>query len=184
MILNIKKNYPDAKMPERANPSDAGLDVFAYSMKIVGETLEGYPHLYKKIDYLEYNCGISIQPTYSIDNSRRRHDYFTYLAPRSSISKTNLIQANSYGLIDAGYVGPLLIRYKYLAQAQDFVFINPDKWPNFGIQIDESRIYKIGDKIAQLIVTEQHPVIIEQCYSLEETDRGINGFGSSGGNSI
>jgi dUTP pyrophosphatase len=180
MILKVKKNYQDSKIPTRANESDAGLDVYAYSMKIVGETLDGFTNLYKRIDYIEYDCGISIQPISFTSNLRERHDYFTYLAPRSSISKTNLIQSNSYGLIDSGYTGSLMIRYKYIPQAQDFVFLNPEKWPNFGIEIDENRIYKIGDKIAQLIVTMQHSVSIAEYLSLDETERGNGGFGSSG----
>lgn len=181
MILKVKKNYPDAKLPTRANESDAGLDVYAHSYKIVGEKLN--EHLWKRIDYIEYDCGVSIRPRsewISALGGRQTVNYFTYLAPRSSISKTNLIQANGYGLIDAGFTGSLLIRYKYHAQPTDYVFFSPDKWPSFGIQIDESKIYAVGDKIGQLIVTEQHPVYISEEESLEKTDRGTNGFGSSG----
>jgi len=183
MKLKIKKNYPDAKLPTRANESDAGLDVYAYSVKIDGELIEG-TNLYKKINFIEYDCGISIQPEDRYFAAGRwfksEKGHFTYLAPRSSISKTNLVQANSYGLIDNGYTGSLLIRYKYIPQPVDFIFIHPDKWPNFGLHIDESRIYKVGDKIGQLIVTEQQIVSIEEVDDLNKTDRGTGGFGSSG----
>jgi dUTPase len=202
MILKVKKNHPDAKIPTRANPSDAGLDVYAFSMEIKGEKLNDY--LWKSIDYIEYDCGISIQPSEESDVIQSGNSvwvqgsakkFFTYLAPRSSISSKNLIQANSYGLIDAGYTGPLKIRYKYIPQAKDFIFFSADKWPHFGIEIDESRIYQssyriedgklvssnLAEKIGQLIVTEQQPVFLNQVKELNTTDRGNGGFGSSGG---
>lgn len=184
MNLLIKKNYESSKLPTRANPSDAGLDVYAHSFKIVGENLGENTDLWKRIDYIEYDCGISIQPVGDLINFTVKgavyNQYFTYLAPRSSISKTNLVQANSYGLIDAGYSGPLLIRYKYIPQPVDFVFYDAQKWPNFGIVIDMERIYKVGDKIGQLIVTQQEEVKCIEVTELGETDRGDKGFGSSG----
>ena len=174
MILNIKKNYIDAKLPTRANPSDAGLDVYAHSYKIVGEQItEG---IYRNIDFIEYDCGISIQPIANTENK----DYFTYLAPRSSISKTNLLQCNSFGVIDKAYIGPLLIRYKYIPSPNDCVFFTMDQWPSFGIKIDLNKIYKVGDKIGQIIVTEQHKVKEIEVLELNATDRGEKGFGSSG----
>jgi dUTP pyrophosphatase len=35
MMLQVKKLYPDSKLPERAHASDAGLDVFAYTRTVV-----------------------------------------------------------------------------------------------------------------------------------------------------
>lgn len=178
MFLYIKKNFPDSKLPTRANPSDVGLDVYAHSMKIVGEQFGN--GLWKRIDYIEYDCGISIQPNAEFTSNREHRKFFTYLAPRSSISKTNLVQANGFGIIDAGYTGPLLIRYKYIPQPSDFVFLDGISWPSFALQIDESRIYKIGEKIGQIIVTEQVDVDDLEAKCFIDTDRGSKGFGSSG----
>jgi dUTP pyrophosphatase len=183
MILNVKKNYPDAKLPERANPSDAGLDVFVHSMKIVGETIGNF-NLYRSIQYIEYDTGLSIQPLPYLNSARDREKYFTYLAPRSSISKYNLLMCNGFGIIDANYVGPIKLRMKYIPDAEDYVFYDTEKHPHFGILINEKKIYQVGDKCGQLVVTNQPFVSVAEVDSLGETDRGANGFGSSGGNSI
>ena len=176
MILNIKKNYPDAKLPEHANPSDAGLDVFVHSMKIVGETIGNFG-FFRSIQYIEYDTGLSIQPSSDVWPSK---SYFTYLAPRSSISKYNLLMCNGFGVIDANYVGPVKLRMKYIPDAQDYVFYDTEKHPHFGIQINEKKIYQVGDKCGQLIVTNQPFINVLEVDSLEETERGIKGFGSTG----
>jgi dUTPase len=91
-----------------------------------------------------------------------------------------LLQANGFGVIDRAYIGPLLIRYKYIFSPNDCIFFTTDQWPSFGIKIDLNKIYKVGDKIGQIIVTEQHRVREIPALELNETDRGGNGFGSSG----
>ena len=40
--------------------------------------------------------------------------------------------------------------------------------------------YKVGDKIAQLVIMELPQVLIEEVEDLEESDRGSGGFGSTG----
>ncbi len=216
MQLRVIKKYEDSKLPEKANPSDAGWDVFARSFEIKGK-LDQYGLYYSSIDYIEYKTGISIYP-FDIDGYNREHaseklyqvkiiesvkrlkelnaaidfklpasgiiriddsklkKYFTYLAPRSSISKTNLVQCNSYGLIDNGYTGELIVRYKYIPNAEDFVFTDG----RLSININPDKIYKVGDKIAQLIVTQQEIVDVLETSEIVSTDRGSNGFGSSG----
>jgi dUTP pyrophosphatase len=183
MNLKIKKNYPDAQLPVRANQSDAGFDLFAHSMRVVGEEItEG---IYSRIDFIEYDCGISIEPEDEkyYYTPREIRSFFTFLAPRSSISKYNLVLANGLGIIDASYRGPILARFKYMYSPADLVFFDTAKHPACGISIDETRIYKVGDRVAQLVVNLQPEVYIDRCVSLSETNRGAGGFGSSGGNS-
>jgi len=172
MQLNIKKNYTDSKIPSRAHNTDAGLDIYVHSYKIVGEQYA--ENVYRSIDYIEYDSGVSVQP---IGHPDYRERYFAYLAPRSSISKYNLLMANSLGVIDAGYLGPIIARMKYIPSPKDLVIINEGV---FGISIDHTKIYQVGDKFAQLIVTNQPPVEIIEVDKLEDTSRGIGGFGSSG----
>ena len=80
------------------------------------------------------------------------------LFPRSSISKTGHRLLNSVGVIDSGYRGEIKVRMS---------------WTN-------QNCYKVGDKIAQLVIMELPQVLIEEVEDLEESDRGSGGFGSTG----
>jgi dUTP pyrophosphatase len=80
------------------------------------------------------------------------------LFPRSSISKTGHRLLNSVGVIDSGYRGEVKVRMS---------------WTN-------QNAYKVGDKIAQLVVVELPKVIIQEVNSLKTSERGGGGFGSSG----
>ena len=189
MNLKIKKLYPDSKIPTKANPTDAGYDVYAHSMNIVGKLSDDFhntiPEYYDYIDYIEYGCGIAIQPdkyevvakpdAFGIDNifgDGYVINYFTYLAPRSSLSKYSLIQSNSIGVIDAGFLGELKIRFKYHTN---------ETWNNGAVvKLNHDKIYKIGDKIGQLIVTMQPIVNIVEVENLDNTVRGDKAYGSSG----
>lgn len=66
------------------------------------------------------------------DNSRGLFRAF-YLLPRSSISRTPLRMANSVGLIDAGYRGPILAavdgEHTVSANARLFQLVAPDLLP-------------------------------------------------------
>jgi dUTP pyrophosphatase len=82
--------------------------------------------------------------------------------PRSGTAARNGIAlVNAPGLIDAGYRGELRV-----------LLLNTDR--------DEPFDVAVGDRIAQLVVTPvalPEPVEVE---SLDETGRGVGGFGSSG----
>ena len=79
------------------------------------------------------------------------------LFPRSSISKTGHRLLNSVGVIDSGYRGEVKVRMS---------------WTN-------QNAYKVGDKIAQLVVVELPQVVIEEVNELDSSDRGEGGFGST-----
>jgi len=64
------------------------------------------------------------------------------------------------GIIDEGYTGSIVVKLYNLS--------------------DEPYTFNAGDKIAQLIIMRYETPKIELVDSLEETDRGDNGFGSSG----
>jgi len=64
------------------------------------------------------------------------------------------------GVIDEGYTGSIAV-----------------KLYNFGIQ---SKLFNRGEKIAQLVIMPYSAPELEEAESLSETDRGSNGFGSTG----
>jgi dUTP pyrophosphatase len=70
---------------------------------------------------------------------------------------------NAPGLIDSGYRGEVKV-----------CLMNTD-------QEHEFRIVR-GDRIAQIVVQRYLPVDYVRVDSLDETDRGSNGFGSTGVN--
>ena len=143
MKLKVKKLVPEAVLPKKANESDAGYDLVA----INDGTITG--------KYIEYNIGLSIEVP---------EGYHTEIYPRSSVSKYDLVLANSIGVIDHGYRGPLICRFKIITKDN---FVNPT-------------VYKKGDKIAQLLVKKTEHFEIEEVQDLSETERGEGGFGSSG----
>lgn len=148
---------------------DSGYDIVAASDPvIVGLKVEGDKELYHSIDYIEYDTDLIIEPPSGCH---------TYVFPRSSVSKTNLILANSVGLIDSGYRGSIKLRFKYLIQPVDMSFMH-GAIPVVGI--NKNKIYKKGDKIGQLVFSEKVIPQIEVVSSFEETQRNQGGFGSTG----
>ena len=81
------------------------------------------------------------------------------LFPRSSVYKTGQYLTNSVGVIDSGYRGEIMLKFS---------------------QNDPSSIYKIGDRVGQLIVIPYPQVKFEEVEDLGSTDRGQGGFGSTG----
>lgn len=79
---------------------------------------------------------------------------------RSSIHKTGMVLSNSVGTIDAGYTGEISAVFYHVM-------------PNLPR-------YKVGDKIGQIKIGATLPIDFRLVESLEDTERGTGGFGSSG----
>lgn len=77
--------------------------------------------------------------------------------PRSSISDTAMMLTNSVGVIDSGYRGEIKARYRCF----------------------DKREYKVGDRIAQLIIIPLPTIEFEEVTELSLSDRGDTGFGST-----
>lgn len=94
MKVKIKKLSSNAKIPTYANPGDAGMDIYATSMKFTE-------------DYIEYGTGLSFEVP---------EGYVMLIFPRSSISNKDLVLTNSVGVLDSGYRGELRFRFKKLKE--------------------------------------------------------------------
>jgi len=81
--------------------------------------------------------------------------------PRSSIRKYELALSNSVGVIDSGYRGELQATFK----RTNTLF--PDA-------------YKVGDRIAQIMIIPHPPIEFVEVEELSNTERGAGGFGSTG----
>ena len=86
--------------------------------------------------------------------------------PRSSVRKTGLMLSNSVGVCDSGYRGELQATFKKVYGKND-------------IRIDEMD-YKVGDRVAQIMIIPYPRVNFVESTNLSETDRGVGGFGSTG----
>ena len=176
------KNVDGLFIPKRANETDAGYDVVSTSpANIVGQTWNSSSGktYYKRIDYIEYETNLYTHPaTEAIESCQTSYSIYnchTDLRPRSSISKYNIVLANSVGLIDRGYRNQILVRFKYIWQPEDYSIIDDLMLgvPNL------SKLYNMGDKICQLLPMETHDIEFHKVDILDNNDRG-GGFGSTG----
>ena len=88
--------------------------------------------------------------------------YAGLVLPRSGLAaRHGIALVNAPGLIDSGYRGEVRI-----------LLLNTDR--------TESFVIALGDRIAQLVITELPEVEFAEFQSLSETARGGGGFGSSG----
>jgi len=178
MKLNILNNKGVIHKP--ANKGDAGYDIVAVKQpQIIGSIYQGL--YYTAISHIEYDTEIIIEPELIEDN----YEFYMLLYPRSSIIKTNLVLANSVGVIDSGYRGNIKVCFKYITQPEDMRLVEGKSFrgkdaKGIVTSINPQRIYQQGDKIAQLIPVKHKDLTLNKISKLSETDRGQGGFGSTG----
>jgi deoxyuridine 5'-triphosphate nucleotidohydrolase len=147
-LLKIYKADAGAVVPSKNNYSDAGLD-----LTIIKE--------YKRLnsDTVLYDTGIKLE----IPNG-----YYVEIVPRSSISRSGYMLANSVGIIDQGYTGNLYIALRKINKDCDDLVM--------------------PYKCCQIIMKKQiYPkIVIEDLISTgtgfhsdSTTSRGSGGFGST-----
>jgi len=192
------KNVPGLKLPEAAHPGeDAAYDITATTPPIiVGDSIERPMDglkLWKRVVFIEYGTNMFIAPDTedriewickegtggTVDWKYVGVQYHTQLYPRSSISKQNLMLANCVPVIDTGYRGQVLLRFKYMFQPEDLFVIQEDIIRIYGIVRNEY-IYQQNDKIVQIMAFPNIPIIFEKVTELPESNRAAGGFDSSG----
>jgi dUTP pyrophosphatase len=174
--MKIKVKNTGSILPKNLTQYDVGYDIVATSHPAISGEYNEEVGAWSRIDYIQYHTDLYIEPC--VDDKV----YHTNIFPRSSISNRNLVLANSIGLIDAGYRGELLVRFKYITQPEDVyarIQGHQSTIPIF-TNVNTDRIYSKGDRIAQLVIAETHNVEFEIVSELSDTDRGEGGFGSTG----
>lgn len=141
MIVKIKKLHENAVIPAYAKPGDAGLDLTATSV-----VTDEYGNVV-------YGTGLAIEIPYG---------YAGLLFPRSSNSKTDLYLTNHVGVVDSGYRGEIMFKYR----------------PLDGIL--NSKIYQVGERVGQIVILPYPAVSFEEVEQLSDTERGEGGYGSTG----
>lgn len=137
----VYRTCPEAVLPSQSRVTDAGHDL---------TIIKKVKNMTPKVSL--YDTGLRV---------RVPHGYYTEIVPRSSLSKSGYMLANSIGVIDRGYHGNLLIA---LAKIDDEV-------PPLSLPF----------RCCQIIFRKQEFLRIEEIdIDLEETSRGAGGFGSTG----
>lgn len=166
MEIKVKKISPNAVMPKKAHKSDAGFDLTATSKE------------YDNDGNVVYGTGLAFEIP---------EGFVGLLFPRSSNSKRHLILSNSVGILDSGYRGEVMFKFKTTCQT-----VNPFKLA-WALLFRKKRIasevinvftngkdYDIGDRIGQMIIIPYPKIDFIEAEELSETDRGCGGYGSSG----
>jgi len=145
MQVKVKKLSEKAVLPQKAHKSDAGFDLvvsrITTELNEVGELI------------IVYHTDLCIEIP---------DGYFGALFSRSSISKKPLSQTNAVGVVDSGYRGEVVAKFRCTVPA-----VVPS-------------VYKEGERFAQLIILPVPEVEMVEADTLGDSDRGSNGLGSTG----
>lgn len=144
MKVKIKRLVSEAVMPKKAHASDAGWDLVAVSRKMDADGA------------VVYGTGLAMEIP---------EGYVGLAFPRSSVAKKDLVLSNCVGVIDSGYRGEVMAKFKLLDPL---------------VKHDEYHWYDIGDRIAQLVIMRLPEVEMVESEDLGWSDRGEGGYGSSG----
>lgn len=148
VTVKFKKLKENAVIPSRANASDAGLDLTCIDISTeVGEDA---------VVSFVYHTGLSMEIP---------EGYVGLLFNRSSVAKKSLTLTNAVGVIDAGYRGEIIAKFK----------VNTNSIPS---------IFRPTEKFAQLVIMPIPEVNIEVVEELTESERGEGGYGSSDKNEV
>ena len=153
MKVNVKKLDSNAVVPTYAKHGDAGMDLTAVSKE------------YDEHGNVCYGTGLAFE----IPNG-----FVGLLFPRSSNTKKDLILGNSVGVIDSGYRGEVVLKFKLVMNCQKFEKAKQDGSAGFDLDA-----YNIGDRIGQIVIMPVPQIEFNVVDELSTTDRGVGGFGST-----
>jgi dUTP pyrophosphatase len=141
MQVRVKRLHEEATIPAYSKPGDAGLDLTAISA-----TRDDYGNVV-------YGTGLAIEIP---------EGYVGLIFPRSSNSKTDLYLTNHVGVIDSGYRGEIMFKYR----PKDTLL--------------NAKVYAVGDRIGQLMILPYPAIELVEATELSDSERGEGGFGSTG----
>lgn len=154
MKVKIKKLHENSVIPSYSKNGDAGMDLTAISKHQDGE------------GNIVYGTGLAFEIPLG---------YVGLLFPRSSNAKKDLILSNSVGVLDSGYRGEVMFKYKVLHYQLD----ETGHFERHNNSSDAESYY-IGDRIGQIIILPYPMIEFEETDELSETERGTGGYGHTG----
>jgi dUTP pyrophosphatase len=156
MQVKIKKLHPYAVIPQYAKNGDAGMDLTAVSKH------------YDEYGNTVYGTGLALEIP---------EGYFGLLVPRSSNAKTDLRLTNSSGILDSGYRGEVMFKYRN----DNYSRMSENMKINLNVgDIAFSNEYGIGERIGQIIILPYPHIEFKEVDELSETERGSGSYGSTG----
>lgn len=173
LSINIKKLNENAVIPTYTKADDMGMDLTAISVEYDEEK-----------DCYVYHTGLSFEVP-------KGHGMLIF--PRSSNRKTNAYMTNHVGILDAGYRGELLVCFKnrtdsYMNNIANSLVLSINsilrrlglsKSQLVGVNLNHAP-YKVGNRIAQIVILPYPQISFTEVKELSETERGTNGHGSTG----
>lgn len=148
MIIKIKKLNELAVIPAYGKPGDAGMDLTCTEVSLDANG-----------NYV-YRTGLAVEIP---------KGFMGLLFPRSSNASMCLMLTNSVGVVDSGYRGEIMFKYKpnyqYFLQSEE---------------AKDQKIYSVGDRVGQLIIMPYPEVAWHVVDELSESERGTGGYGSTG----
>lgn len=165
MNVKIKRLSEDAVIPKYAKQGDSGFDLVAVQDVIIepGDT--------KKIP-----VGLAFEIP---------EGYELQIRPRSGITSKTKLRVQ-FGTVDSGYRGEVSVTVDNISPIQDepiFKDIN-GKFTNPNALYDSkygaAYVIEKGDRIAQGVIAPVIQATFEETEQLTDSERGENGFGSTG----
>lgn len=150
MTIKIKLDE-GAKMPTRAHEADAGLDLYTPSRVTVFGCLGVQGTVLTKVKV----GSVTIDTGVHVEIPK---GYVGFIKSKSGLNVKHGLTAE--GVIDSGYTGSICVKL-YNHTNKDYEF-------------------EAGEKIAQLVLLPIITPELEEVDSLEKTERGEGGFGSTG----
>ena len=173
MKVKIKKIHKDAVIPSYAKDGDAGMDLTATSKS------------YDEHGNVVYGTGLAFEMP---------KGYVGLLFPRSSNAKQDLLLSNSVRVLDSGYRGEVMFKFKKqinneksvlntIIAVQNMAEIKDD-FKQLGLlnedDIENFTEYQLGDRIGQIIILPYPQIEFEEVEELSDSERGKGGYGSTG----
>ncbi|WP_280648325.1 dUTP diphosphatase [Brevibacillus sp. 1238] len=164
--VKLKKLHPEAVIPQYARALDAGFDLVAVEDVLIapGQTVK-----------IPTGLAFALPEGYELQ-----------VRPRSGIgAKTKLRLPNAPGTIDAGYRGEVCVLMENIripsGKIGNVCLDAGEKEVTVDTEVDShSYFIKKGDRVAQGVIGVVPVARFEVVDELDETERGADGFGSSG----
>lgn len=176
MRVKFKKLRENAKIPVKSKEGDFCYDVYACDCEEVAPNVYKYPLgfalqiennenvLLPKVRHESANRGSCLCdeiPQVTLTRLIYEESILSIdFRPRSSVYKTGMVLCNCCGTVDRNYTGEICAFFYH-------VMPNMPK-------------YEAGDRVAQMKIGFTLPVEFIEVEELDETNRGADGFGSTG----
>lgn len=156
MQVKIKRLSENAVVPTYAKSGDAGMDLTATSKS------------YDEHGNVVYSTGLVFEIP---------EGYVGLLFPRSSNTKKDLLLGNSVGVLDSGYRGEVVFKFKGTVSIIPTELCGDGHFP---LIMEDADSYSVGDRIGQIIILPYPKIEFIEVDELNDTERGNGGFGSTG----